>query len=71
MYVLQIAAVCGALISAASALLNSTAQWPVYIKYTTETGYFLQDDPETNATTFDYVSFHPTRHESTSSQVVH
>lgn len=28
------------------------------IKYTTITGYFLQDDPSTNASTFDYVK-HP------------
>jgi len=27
-----------------------------YINYTTVTGYFLQDDPSTNATSFDYVS---------------
>lgn len=32
---------------------------PSYIiKYTTITGYFLQDDPTTNASTFDYVK-HP------------
>lgn len=27
-----------------------------YINYTTVTGYFLQDDPSTNATSFNYVS---------------
>jgi hypothetical protein len=27
-----------------------------YIQYSTVTGYFLQDDNSTNATTFDYVS---------------
>lgn len=27
-----------------------------YINYTTLTGFFLQDDPTTNASTFDYVS---------------
>lgn len=27
-----------------------------YINYTTVTGYFLQDDPNTNATTFDYTT---------------
>lgn len=27
----------------------------VYINYTSVPGYFLQDDPSTNATTFDYV----------------
>ena len=37
------------------ALLDSSVQWPVYIKYETVTGYFLQDDPSTNATTFNYV----------------
>lgn len=26
-----------------------------YINYTTVTGYFLQDDASTNASTFDYV----------------
>lgn len=30
-----------------------------YINYTTVTGYFQQDDPITNATTFDYVSTTP------------
>ena len=28
-----------------------------YINYTTVTGYFLQDDPATNVSAFDYVSF--------------
>lgn len=27
-----------------------------YINYTAVTGYFLQDDPATNASTFNYVS---------------
>ena len=27
-----------------------------YINYTTITGYFLQDEPTTNASTFNYVS---------------
>ena len=43
------------LMSSANALLNSTVKWPVYIKYETVTGYFLQDDPSTNATTFNFV----------------
>lgn len=30
---------------------------PTYIKYSTVTGFFLQDDNSTNATTFNYVSF--------------
>lgn len=29
------------------------------IKYTTITGYFLQDDPTTNASSFDYVNHTP------------
>lgn len=28
-----------------------------HINYATVTGYFLQDDPSTNASTFDYVCF--------------
>ena len=35
--------------------IHTTPSYPV-IKYTTITGYFLQDDPATNASTFDYVS---------------
>ena len=31
------------------------AQSGSYIQYSTVTGYFLQDEPSTNATTFDYV----------------
>lgn len=46
-----------ALISSVNSLLNNTVHWPVYVKYTTVTGYFLQDDPSTNATTFNYVSY--------------
>lgn len=35
---------------------TTTPTTPSYIiKYTTITGYFLQDDPATNASTFDYV----------------
>lgn len=43
------------LASGTNALLNSTVGWPLYVKYETVTGYFLQDDPSTNATTFNYV----------------
>jgi hypothetical protein len=43
------------LAAGANGLLNSTVQWPLYVKYKTVTGYFLQDDPSTNATTFNYV----------------
>lgn len=32
------------------------AQRPSYINYTTITGFFLQDDPTTDPSTFDYVS---------------
>lgn len=46
----------------------SEAKKPSYIKYTTVTGYFLQDDPATNETDFDYVCepthFSPCRHEN-------
>lgn len=35
--------------------LQTRASGKGYIKYSTVTGYFLQDDPSTNATTFDYV----------------
>lgn len=28
-----------------------------YVNYSTVTGYFLQDEPSTNPSTFDYVSF--------------
>ena len=52
----QVAAIAAFMVYGSTALLNSTVQWPVYIKYETVTGYFLQDDPSTNATTFDYVS---------------
>lgn len=36
--------------------LNLTNTTSRYINYTAVTGYFLQDDPTTNASTFDYVS---------------
>jgi hypothetical protein len=35
----------------------SEACEPSYIKYTTITGFFLQDDPKTDPSTFDYVRF--------------
>lgn len=40
---------------AAAASLNAIDS-DGYIQYTTVTGYFLQDDPSTNASTFNYVS---------------
>jgi len=42
-------------LAAAQAALAGTAS-ASYINYTTVTGYFLQDNNATNATTFDYVS---------------
>lgn len=36
-------------------LLACAAPSLAYIQYSTVTGYFLQDDNSTNATTFDYV----------------
>jgi hypothetical protein len=47
--------VAALLLTRTFALLNSTISWPVYIKYTTVTGYFLQDDPDSDPSTFDYV----------------
>lgn len=40
------------LISLAAAATTASAS---YINYTTVTGYFLQDDPSTNPSTFVYV----------------
>jgi hypothetical protein len=51
----QFAAAAALLVSSSNALLNTTLPWPSYIKYETVTGYFLQDDPSTNPSTFDYV----------------
>lgn len=52
---IQLAAVAGCLVTSSKALLNTTIPWPVYVKYETVTGYFLQDEPDTDAATFDYV----------------
>lgn len=49
-----LAATVAALVSAQT--LNITSTTASYINYTTVTGYFLQDEPTTNDTTFDYVS---------------
>jgi hypothetical protein len=35
--------------------LNTMTKGPGYIKYNTVTGYFLQDEPDTVASGFDYV----------------
>lgn len=50
----EIAAVAAFMVYGSNALLNSTVKWPAYIKYSTVTGYFLQDEPDTNSTIFDY-----------------
>ena len=36
--------------------LTATTQVYAYLNYTTVTGYFLQDDPSTNATTFNFTA---------------
>lgn len=45
-------------VMAADAHITTTtpSSYPI-IKYTTIAGYFLQDDPATNASTFDYVRY--------------
>lgn len=60
---LTLTAAVALLATAASAqtsnITKSTVYPPTgygYINYTTVTGYFLQDEPSTNATAFDYVS---------------
>lgn len=51
-----VAVVAGFLFAGGDArTLATRAKKDGYIKYTTVKGYFLQDDPSTNATTFDYV----------------
>ncbi|KAK5166652.1 putative phosphoglycerate mutase pmu1 [Saxophila tyrrhenica] len=52
--ILRTTAVLALWTSQATASQNNTAPWPTCIKYSTVTGYFLQDEPDTNATTFDY-----------------
>lgn len=37
-------------------MMGEATTTPSYINYTTVTGYFLQDDPKTNSSAFDYVS---------------
>jgi hypothetical protein len=46
----------GAGLVATVASANTIHNHGFYINYTTVTGYFLQDEPTTNPTTFDYVS---------------
>ncbi|SMR48012.1 unnamed protein product [Zymoseptoria tritici ST99CH_3D1] len=43
-------------VDAANAASISVDNKPGYIKYTTVKGYFLQDEPSTNATTFNYTT---------------
>lgn len=38
------------------AMMGGGHNEPSHMKYTTVTGYFLQDDPSTQANTFNYVS---------------
>lgn len=51
--VVSLLAAGAAVASAQLNLTNSTTTG--YINYTTVTGYFLQDEATTNATSFDYV----------------
>jgi hypothetical protein len=53
-------AVATALLSGQSeAQYLNTTKSPGYIKYSTVTGYFLQDEPDTLASGFDYVCCSP------------
>lgn len=45
-----------ALAAACASAASLDVSGPGYINYTTVTGYFLQDEPTTNASTFNYVS---------------
>ena len=53
LHLLVVAALTAILVSMINAYSMDTPSY--IIKYTTITGYFLQDDPTTNASTFDYV----------------
>lgn len=53
---LTLAAAATALLSRSSkAQYLNTTKGPGYISYSTVTGYFLQDEPDTVASGFDYV----------------
>jgi hypothetical protein len=53
---LSLAAAVTALLSRSSeAQYLNTTKGPGYISYSTVAGYFLQDDPDTVASGFDYV----------------
>jgi hypothetical protein len=42
-------------VSAVAGAMTFSRSQAGYINYTAVTGYFLQDDPATNASTFNYV----------------
>lgn len=52
---LAVIVTCSA-VAAPAPTLASRYHGQTYINYTTITGFFAQDDPETNVSTFDYVS---------------
>lgn len=57
---LTLAAAATALLSRPSeAQYLNTTKGPGYISYSTVTGYFLQDEPDTVASGFDYVCRRP------------
>lgn len=58
--VLSLSATAALLSAAAQAQYLNTTSGPGYISYSTVTGYFLQDEPDTVASGFDYVSDDPT-----------
>ena len=53
--ILPIAALVALLSSSAKAQYLNTTNTPGYINYSTVTGYFLQDEPDTVASGFDFV----------------
>lgn len=57
--ILSFAAAAALLSGAAQAQYLNTTSGPGYISYSTVTGYFLQDEPDTVASGFDYVSDYP------------
>ena len=53
----RVAASAALLTAGANALaLSNATNFTGYIEYSTVTGYFLQDETSTNATTFDYTA---------------
>lgn len=53
--ILPLAASVALLSGSANAQYLNTTKTPGYISYSTVTGYFLQDEPDTVASGFDYV----------------